>query len=161
MTDTTDSVAKVAELITGFRFAMITSKSVEGKLVARPLTVQEVEFDGDLWFIVARDSHEVAEIAADPVVNVSFSSNDTWVSLSGLAEQVDDQAKLKELWNPVVAAWFTDGPDDPNATLVKFVAESAEYWDTPGGRVATVISLIKSKVTGKAYDGGENEKVEL
>lgn len=160
MTDTTEGVTKVAELIKGFRFAMLTSRSAEAKLVSRPFTVQDVEFDGDLWFIVARDSHEIAEITADPVVNVSFASSDTWVSLSGLAEQVDDNAKLKELWNPAVEAWFPDGPEDPNITLLKFVSDSAEYWDTPGGRVATIFSLVKSKVTGTPLEG-DNGKVEL
>ncbi|RFA22816.1 pyridoxamine 5'-phosphate oxidase family protein [Subtercola boreus] len=160
-TDNAAGVAKVAELIKGFRFAMLTSTSADGKLVARPMTVQDVEFDGDLWFIVAKDSHEIAEITADPVVNVSFASNDTWVSVSGVAEQVDDDAKVKELWNTAVGAWFPNGPEDPNVTLIKFISDGAEYWDTPGGRVATVFSLVKSKVTGTAFDGGENEKVEL
>ncbi|TQL54453.1 general stress protein 26 [Subtercola boreus] len=160
-TNSTDGVARVAELIKGFRFAMMTTRSADGKLVSRPFTVQDTTFDGDLWFIVARDSHEIAEISADPVVNVAFTSGDTWVSLSGRAEQVDDAAKLKDLWNSAVDAWFPDGPEDPNATLVKFESDSAEYWDTPGGRVATVFSLVKSKLTGKPYDGGENEKVEL
>ncbi|MEA9984378.1 MULTISPECIES: pyridoxamine 5'-phosphate oxidase family protein [Subtercola] len=161
MADSTTGVAKVAELITDFRFAMLTTTSADGKLVARPMTVQEAEFDGDLWFIAAHDSHEIAEIAANPVVGVSFASNDTWVSLSGTASEVTDSAKLNDLWNKWVEAWFPDGPGDPNVTLIKFTSESAEYWDTPGGRVASVLSFVKSKVTGDAYDGAENEKVEL
>ena len=45
--------------------------------------------------------------------------------------------------------------------LLKVDADSAEYWDTPGGRVATALSFAKAKLTGTRYDGGENEKVEL
>ena len=45
--------------------------------------------------------------------------------------------------------------------LIKVTADGAEYWDTPGGRVASVLSFVKSKVTGQPYDGGENEKVDL
>lgn len=41
------------------------------------------------------------------------------------------------------------------------VGDSAEYWDSPGGRLATVLSLVKAKVTGRPYDGGENETVSL
>lgn len=40
-------------------------------------------------------------------------------------------------------------------------AHSAEYWDSPGGRLVTVISLVKAKVSGEAYDGGENATVDL
>jgi len=39
--------------------------------------------------------------------------------------------------------------------------DSAEYWDSPGGRLATVFSFAKAKVTGRRIEGGENEKVDL
>ena len=160
MSDPND-VQKVAKLVEEFRFAMLTTIGAGGKLVARPMTVQEVEFDGDLWFIVARDSHSVNELMSNPTAGVSFASNETWVSLSGTAEMIDDSRKLSELWNPGVEAWFPEGPDDSNIVLIKFTADGAEYWDTPGGRIASIISFVKAKVTGQPYDGGDNTKVEL
>jgi general stress protein 26 len=161
MSDASSDVAKVAELIREFRFAMVTTVNTLGELVARPMTVQEAEFDGDLWFIASRDSHEVAELEVNPVAGVTFSSNDTWVSLTGTAKQLDDPERLKAYWNTWVEAWFPDGPEDPNVTLVKFTASGAEYWDSPGGRIASVINLVKSKVTGSTADTGENAKVQL
>ena len=74
---------------------------------------------------------------------------------------VTDEAKKKELWNSGVAAWFPDGPDDDEIVLIKVEGDSAEYWDTPGGRIATALSFAKAKVTGEPYSGGDNEKVEL
>ncbi len=29
--------------------------------------------------------------------------------------------------------------------------DKAEYWDTPGSKVASAISLVKSKLTGEPY----------
>lgn len=159
MTDTTPT-QRVAELIKDFRFAMLTTRNSERRLVAHPLTVQETEFDGDLWFLVSRSASFVADLRRDDHVGVSLSSNDSWVSLSGTAELVDDPAKVRELWSPTVEAWFTDGPDDPDVGLLKFSAESAEYWDSPGGKIASLFSFVKAKVTGEPYDA-ENEKVEL
>src|SRR3712207_7858651 len=46
------------------------------------------------------------------------------------------------------------------SVLVRVEGESAEYWDTPGGRVATAFILAKAKVTGKPYSGGDNERSE-
>jgi len=161
MTDTTDDRKKVADLIKDFRFAMFTTRQASGKLVARPFTVQEAEFDGDLWFLVSKTSSPVVEIAGHDEVCVSMSSSDTWVSLSGTARLVDDHAKIEELWNPMVEAWFPNGPQDPDVGLVRFTAESAEYWDTPGGRIATLFNFVKSKVTGEQFDGGESGTVEL
>ena len=40
-------------------------------------------------------------------------------------------------------------------------AETGEYWDTPGGRIATLISFVKSKLTGERFDGGDNATVTL
>jgi hypothetical protein len=40
-------------------------------------------------------------------------------------------------------------------------ADSAEYWNSPGGRLATAFSFVKAKLTGERIEGGENEKVDL
>ena len=132
-----------------------------GKLTSRPMTLQEVEFDRDLWFFAERSSHPVAHIAAQPQVNVGIGSGGTWVSLTGHAVIVDDLAKKKELWNSGVEAWFPNGPDDPDVVLIKIDGDSAEYWDSPGGRLATAFSFVKAKATGQRIDAGENEKVTL
>jgi len=160
MTASTPELEKLARLLKDFRFAMLTSRDEDGKLTAHPLTVQESEFDGDLWFIIGRHASAVEHIARDANVGVSFSSNDSWLSLAGTASIVDDGAKLRELWNPAVEAWFPDGPEDPNVTLLRVDTVSGEYWDSPGGKVATIVAFVKHKVTGEKYEG-DNEKFDL
>lgn len=155
-----EGTRKVAELIKGERIAMLTSVGADGTLLARPMALQEVEFDGDLWFFAERGSRKVANVAAHPAVNVTVGSATTWVSLSGTAVVVDDLARKRELWNPFVEAWFPDGPEDPDVVLLRVVADGAEYWDTPG-RLATLISFAKSKVTGQRYEGGDNARVDM
>lgn len=161
MTDTADQARKVADLAKGIRIGMLTTVDADGHFISRPMAQQEVEFDGDLWFFAERDSRKVAQIALNPHVGVTLTSNDSWISLDGEAEVVEDKAKAKELWNTWVEAWMPQGPDDASVVLIKVTGHSAEYWDTPGGRIASVISFVKSKVTGERYDGGENEKVSL
>ncbi|AZC15305.1 pyridoxamine 5'-phosphate oxidase family protein [Microbacterium sp. ABRD28] len=155
-----DEQAKLRELLKKFRFAMVTTRAADGSLQAHPLTVQEAAFDGDLWFVIARHASAVQHVQADPRVGVSFSSNDAWLSLSGRAEVVTDDAKLRELWNAGVEAWFPNGPEDPEIVLLRFDAEGGEYWDSPGGRVATLLAFVKHKVTGERLEG-ENEKFDL
>jgi general stress protein 26 len=160
-TSADDGVRTVAKLLTSDRTAFLTTTDATGALTSRPMAVQEVEFDGDLWFFTARSSRKVAQIAAQPRVNVSVGSGSSWVSLAGTATVVDDAARKRELWNAVVEAWFPDGADDPDVVLLRVDGDSAEYWDTPGGRVATVLSFAKAKATGKPASGGENETVQL
>ncbi|MBC3763246.1 pyridoxamine 5'-phosphate oxidase family protein [Quadrisphaera oryzae] len=157
----TDQVAKVSKLVAGERQAMLTTTAPDGTLISRPMAVQEAEFGGDLWFFAEASSRKVSHLAHDPQVNVTFSSSDSWVSLTGRGSVVRDPAKKRELWNAVVEAWFPDGKDDDGIVLLKVDGESAEYWDTPGGRVATALSFAKAKLTGKQYSGGENAKVDL
>src|SRR6476659_6731224 len=161
MTDTDSDVTKVAKLTKDIRIGMMTTIGPDGHLVSRPMAQQEVEFDGDLWFFAERGSRKVAHIAANPHVGLTLTSGDTWISIDGEAEIVDDNAKARELWNTWVEAWMPQGPDDPSIVLIKLNGHSAEYWDTPGGRVASVISFVKAKVTCDFNDRADNEKVTL
>jgi general stress protein 26 len=157
----TDDTRKVAELIGGERFGFLTTTTPSGTLTSRPMTLQEVEFDGDLWFFAERGADWLSHIGASPQVNVGIGSGGTWVSLTGRAAVVDDVAKKKELWNGGVEAWLPQGPEDPSVVLVKVDGETAEYWDSPGGRLATAFSFVKAKATGQRIDAGENEVVDL
>jgi len=156
-----DGVAKLVELTKDIKITMFTTIDAEGHFVSRPMAQQLTEPDGDLWFFAERDSRVVEEITANPHVGVTLSSNDTWISIDGDAQVVDDSAKAKELWNAFVEAWLPQGPEDPSVVLIKVDPHTAEYWDTPGGRVASLISLVKAKVTGEPYKGTERDTVEL
>jgi general stress protein 26 len=157
---TDEQTRKVADLIKDHRIAMLTTRDPFGTLVSRPMALQEVEFDGDLWFFAERGSRKVLHVGASPLVNVTVSGSGSWVSLTGEASVVEDVAKKRELWNAGAEAWLPQGPDDDSVVLVHVDAQSAEYWDTPG-RVATVLSFAKAKVTGERYSGGDNERLDL
>jgi general stress protein 26 len=157
---TADDTRTVAELLKRERFGFLTTITVDGRLTSRPMTLQEAEFDGDLWFFAERDSNPVRHIAASPEVNLGAGSGGSWVSLTGDAEVVEDAARKRELWNSAVEARFPQGPNDDSVVLIKVHADSAEYWDSPG-RLATLLSFAKAKVTGERIEAGENEKVEL
>lgn len=155
-----DKQDKVRALIKSTRLAMLTSVDPDGRLVSKPMATQDVEFDGEVWFIAERDSHKVRNISRNPQVNVAYASRDSWVSLSGTAEVVDDEARLTELWNMFTDAWLEGGPENPNNVLIRVTGDSAEYWDTPGGKVTQVANLVKAKVTGKRFEG-DNQTVDL
>ena len=161
MTTDTEDMKKLADLAKGTHVGMLTTVGPDGEFISRPMAQQEVEFDGDLWFIAEKSSRKAKHIAANPHVSVTLSSMTTWISINGTAEIVDDRAKIRDLWNPAVEAWFPNGADDPNIAAIKVTGDSAEYWDTPGGIVATVVSFVKSKIAGKRPDVGENETVDL
>ncbi|GAA1523936.1 general stress protein 26 [Agromyces terreus] len=152
---------KIIELARGIPFGWLTTVTDDGRLVSRPMSPREVTDDGEIWYFAERDSRDASEISANANVGVTLNSGSTFVSFAGVAELVDDAARKDELWDAAVEAWLPDGPQSPNAILIKVTAESGEYWDSPGGRLATLISFVKAKATGERYEGGENETVTL
>jgi general stress protein 26 len=160
MTDA-QSISKVTGIINDSRIGMVTTINEEGALVSRPLAVQEVKDDGDMWFFTGLSTSQVAHVRRDSRVNVAFGKNTEWVSVAGTAQVVTDRAKIHELWNQTVEAWFPDGPDTPEVCLLHIHSDSAEYWTSPGGTAATVLQWVKSKVTHSRMSVGESGTVEL
>ncbi len=163
MSERAEHIARLAELIKGVSIAMLTTTRPDGRLVSRPLGTQEVEFDGDLWFATGADSAKVAEIAANPYVNVSYASTsaNTFVSVSGRAEVLHDRAKADALWSPAMKLFFPGGKDDPNLRLVRVHAETAEYWDGPGTIVGKALHFLLTAVTDEPASLSENELIDL
>ncbi|MCM3364083.1 pyridoxamine 5'-phosphate oxidase family protein [Niallia sp. MER TA 168] len=146
------------DLIKDVDNAMLTTISEEG-LVSRPMKTQEVEFDGDLWFLTKKDTEKYEEILHENEVNVAYAGK-SYVSIRGRAELVDDLAKKKELWSNAYEKILQTLYDDPNIVLIKVKAESAEYWDT--GSFTKNVVFIYKRITGQeAEDTDINETLEL
>jgi general stress protein 26 len=156
-----DGITKLVELTKDIKITMFTTIDADGHFVSRPMAQQLTEPDGDLWFFAERDSRVVEQITANPHIGLTLTDNSTWISIDGEAQVIQDRDKAKSLWNSFVEAWLPQGPDDPSVVLIKVDPHTAEYWDTPGGRVASLISLVKSKVTGERYEGGDQGIVTL
>ena len=159
-----EKLAKIRDLIKGIDIGMLTTLNENGTFHSRPMSVNgEVEFNGDLWFFTYGDSPKVHAIEHNARVNIAFSDpkKQTYVSLSGRAQLVQDKAKIEELWQAPLAAWFPQGVDTPDIALLKIEVEGAEYWDSPTNPVAHIVGFIKSKATGQVQQVGENEKVDL
>lgn len=155
---------KLREMVKDINFCMLTTLDERGEPHSRPMsTNKEIEFDGDLWFFTYASSHKALEVTREPKVNASFANPDDqrWVSMTGRAEIIRDRAKMKELWQPQLKAWFPKGLDEPDIALLKVNVERAEYWDNPSSVISHAISLASSLITGEPANPGENKKVEL
>ena len=157
-----NSIEKIRKLTEDIDFCMLTTIDA-GHMRSRPMSTQQTEFDGDLWFFTSDNTHKIDEIAKDNRVCAAYAkpASDTYVSISGRAEVVKDRAKMEELWSPILKAWFPDGLEDPHLCLLKVTAEQAEYWDSPSGKLVQLFGFVKAIATGEEADWGENKKVIL
>lgn len=153
-----EAIAKVKELIRGIETAMLTTVSDEG-LVSRPMQTQDVEFDGNLWFLTKKDTGKFHELLRNRQVNVAYAGR-SFVSIRGEAELVEDPGLVKQFWTPAHEAIMETTYDDPNLVLIKVKAETAEYWD-PGNKFK-MAKFLFNRLMGKNTEGTDiNRIVEL
>lgn len=157
-----ESIKKLKELTEEIDFCMMTTID-KGHLRSRPMSTQVAEFDREIWFFTTDNSHKIDEIAKDDRVCLAYSKPDdsTYVSISGRGEIRKNRAKMEELWNPILKAWFPDGLDDPHICLMKVTAEQAEYWEATSGKIVELLGFVKALATGEQADYGENRKIDL
>jgi len=158
-----DDIRHLAELLRGIEVAMFTTIAADGRLVSRPLGTQEVEFDGDLWFVTGASSPKVAEIAANPRVNVAYAApeRNTYVSVAGRAQVLEDRDKVEQFWSPAMQVFFPGGKDDPELRLVHVRAESAEYWNSPAGLFGAALEFVLGAVDEEEGVLSENRLLDL
>jgi general stress protein 26 len=163
MSDRAANIAHLAGLIRDIRVAMLTTIAPDGRLVSRPLATQEVEFDGELWFATEHDSGKVAEIVANPHVNIAYASpgRNIYVSVAGRASVVHDRDRIEALWSPAMEMFFHKGEDDRNLCMIRVEADSAEYWEGPGTIFGKALYLALSAVTDDPARLSENALLNL
>lgn len=151
----------ISTIVSGTRIAVVTTRSAGGELHSRPLAVLDKEFEGTLWFFTKDPSPKTADVASDPQVNVALNDGKSYLSLAGTASVEKDQARIDELWNPMVEAWFDEGREDPTIALLRVDATSAEYWSVDKPGFVRAFEVAKALVTRTTPDFGENKTVSL
>lgn len=147
-----EQINTIAAKIKHVRFGMFTTIDHGQVLTSRPLTVQQIDGEGNMWFFTSDEAEFTEDLALHPEVNVSFSNPDEqlYLSVTGQAYLVKDRAKARELWNPQVRAWYPGGLDDPHLALIRVRIHTAEYWDASTSKMKQLVQLARSAVTGRA-----------
>lgn len=157
-----ESLKKVHDMIENIRIAMMTTVDEQNNLVSRPMAVAQIDESDYIWFFTKRSSPKVDQMQqSQHKVNLSFADADdsNYVSVSGTGQEIDDQAKVDELWSPQVKAWFPEGKEDPELTLLKVHIDMAEYWSASDSKMVRFFQQAAAVVTGDTPKMGENEKV--
>ncbi len=120
----------------------------------RPMSVQKIDDEGNLWFLSAIDSNKNAELTVDPSVQLLFQGSDysDFLNIYGTTEITQDKAIIKELWQPIVKTWFTEGVDDPRITVIKVIPTNGCYWDTKHNMAVGMVKRLIGAALGKTMD---------
>lgn len=122
--------------------------------VARPMSVQQVDEGGNLWFLSAEDSQKNGQIENNASVQLLFqgSAHAAFALVNGRAVVSRDKEKIAELWEPILKTWFTDGIDDPRITAIQVSPEEGYYWDTKHGKMVAFAKMVVGAASGRTMD---------
>jgi len=158
-----EGIEKLKDLVGNNSVCMFTSNVEHVPLQTRPMTVQQVDDDGNFWFFSSRSSHKNHEVLNDSRVQLLFANTSAseYLTVNGTATVSDDRKKIAEIWSPMAKAWFQEGKDDPDLTLIKVKPESAHYWEPKQNKMVTLFKMAASAVSGKDMDIGRQGRIEV
>jgi general stress protein 26 len=158
-----EQLEKLRAMIEGIETAMLTTIDLHGRLRSRPMASIQMDETGSLWFFTNEFSGKVHEVMQNNHVNVSYAhpGKSSYVSVTGEAELITDTDKIKELWSPVLKAWFPEGLDDPKLSLLKVNVSIAEYWDSSSNGMVKLYHIAKAIIKGEQYNEGKHDRIDV
>ncbi|HET7897127.1 MAG TPA: pyridoxamine 5'-phosphate oxidase family protein, partial [Flavisolibacter sp.] len=140
-----------------------TNVPTGGPFATRPMSLQQLDAEGNLWFLSAKDSYKNQQIAVDPSVQLLFQGSDysDFLQLQGKATITDDKNKIQELWSPILKTWFTAGIDDPRISAIKVEPEQGYYWDTKHNQAIALAKRLVGAAIGKTLDDSIEGEVRI
>jgi len=156
---TSEEFQKLESLLKELKAGMLTTVSQDNELHSRPMYLQKFDADtNELWFFAGQNSGKVIEIQKNHHVHLSFAdaSDGSFLSICGHANVVDDYEMKKQLWGIPLLAWFPQGLEDPNLTLICIKMHSAEYWDS-ANKFAQLFGFTKAILKGEKYKVSKSE----
>jgi general stress protein 26 len=150
---------RLSELVLRFDTAMLVTRTGDGGMRARPLSIADSGDDGELYFSTAIESPKIHELEADPHVNVVMQDGSRFVSLTGVARIVNDRGLIERLWAPSWKVWFPKGKDDPSLRLLVVEPVEAAYWDMSGAQgIRYVFEMAKAYLKGTRPPSDDDER---
>ncbi|TQS71558.1 general stress protein [Rhodobacteraceae bacterium] len=129
MTDDAKIEKKFWDALQSERFVML---ALEGALGAapRPMTAISEENGGPVWFFTSRDTDLVRNLTPGAAAYMTFSSkgHEIFATMRGEMTLSNDPDVIDRLWNPMIAAWFEGGREDPDLALLCMEPSDAEIW---------------------------------
>lgn len=158
-----EALKKLKSLAENAHMCMMLTALNDRPIATRPMTIQEVDENGILWFISSKSSDKNHQLTVNSETQVIFvnKTDNEYLSVYGFAEIYEDQKTIDEKYSVMANAWF-DGKDDPDVSIIGIRPEEIKYWDTKYGSFVDFGLMVYAAVTGnKGVDGGEEGQLKI
>lgn len=141
----------------------MVSLIAEDGLKTRPMAGHLDREHHRLLFITHRHTGIIGAALRSPSVSIAISHEDKnfYAVIACTASEIPNRDLLRQIWTPVADAWFPNGPDDPDATLLALTPVSAEIWEGPSSSVLVAVKLATAKILGRTPDLGVNATIDM
>ncbi len=143
---------RLRALIARAGVAILMNVDEKGTHIGRPMLPLLVQRDPHIYFLTHQSSRKVTQLAVRPQVGLSIISTDCFVVVAGSAQLSRDSELIGRLWRPTYRAWFPEGKDDREATVIRVAVERIDYWEPPSSRIARLVQAVKAVLTGRAVE---------
>ena len=130
----------------------------------QPMTGFGEEDTRAIWFFTRDDTDFARDVAGGGQNGMfCYQAKDQKVQacFHGVLSVDHDRSRIDKYWNPVVAAWYPEGKDDPHLTLVRFDGQDGRVWVTKEGGLGFGFKVLKANVTKTEPDVGGVSDVNL
>jgi general stress protein 26 len=158
-----EAIKKIQDIAKDADICLFATNLTNLPIATRPMSTQKVDDEGNIWFLSSKSSNQNQDIQADSRVQLFYSHKGSaeYLSVYGEASVLFDRNLAKELWSPIAKAWFTEGVDDPELSIIKVVPSDAYYWDTKNNKAVSMLKILAGAVTGKTMDDGVKGKISV
>jgi general stress protein 26 len=160
MSDSAADIDRFWALINDIPVAMVVTHDGQGRNIrARPMAARPAREEGAIYFLTDADAPKAQEVRRDDAICLAFADHRSrkYLSVTGHAEIIDDQNRIKEFWSIFDKAFWPD-KSDPRIRILRVTPESAQFWEGAGA-IVTAVKLIAASVSGERVSLGSNEKV--
>ncbi len=130
---------------------------------AVPMSRQEVDDEGHIWFLFSSNSRTHRNLKKNSKVSLLYAhvGDYNFLSINGTAEISKDQERIDKYWNKMIEAWFEKGKEDPHIRVLKVTPDEAHYWDNKSNKLVTLVKVAASAISGQQLDIGREGKLSL
>lgn len=159
-----EAIEKLRMLVNQIDVGMLCSYPSDSKFVhAVPMSRQEVDETGAIWFLFSSDSESCMHLQENPDLSLLYSDSKGYrfLSINGKGTISSDPQRIEKYWNSFMEAWFEKGKEDPRIRILKVEPLDAHYWDNKTNKLVTLLKVATSAVTGARLDIGREGDLNL
>lgn len=131
--------------------------TVQPPMHFQPMTAFLERDTRQIWIFTHRDTELVRNAGQGHHAMFTFYSEKkgVWACLGGELTETCDRERMDRYWGPMVAAWYKDGKEDPNLTMLRFDLHDGDVWVEQKGPVKFAWEMAKSNLSKTTPDWGQ------